>query len=150
MALRFVLRPYREDDLEETLSLWRRAWDATIPDIDFSKRLDWWRNRWVGELVAKNTITIAEAESRAVGFVVIDQNSGYLDQIVVDPVCWGSGAANVLLTAAKLQSPRNITLDVNQSNSRAIRFYEREGFVRDGEGKNPISGKPTWRYVWRT
>jgi putative acetyltransferase len=149
VAAKVILRPYREDDLEEALSLWHRAWDATIPDIDFSKRLDWWRNRWINELLPMNTITIAKADNRTVGFVVINPNSGYLDQIVVDPASWGSGVATLLLAEAKRQSPLNITLDVNQSNSRAIRFYEREAFVRQSGGKNPISGKPTWRYVWK-
>jgi putative acetyltransferase len=143
-----TLRPYRDADLEAALDLWRRAWDATVPEINFGNRLDWWRKRWTEELVPKNTITMAEIDKRLIGFVVVDPKSGYLDQIVVDPASWGSGIANVLLSEAKRQSSKSVMLDVNQSNARAIRFYEREGFIRGSEGKNPLSGKPTWHYVW--
>jgi putative acetyltransferase len=143
------LRPYRAADLEPALGLWRRAWDAAMPEIDFSARMDWWRDRWTSELAPNNEVIVAEADGRQIGFVVIDKQSGYLDQIVVAPELWGSEAARILLDEAKRASPRGISLDVNQNNLRAIRFYEREGFKRTGEGKNPISDKPTFRYEWR-
>lgn len=144
-----VLRSYRADDLEPALDLWRRAWDMAMPEIEFSARMDWWRERWTNELVPNNEIIVAEDAGKQIGFVVIDGKSGYLDQIVVDPALWGSEAAKQLLDAAKRICPGGIALDVNQSNERAIKFYEREGFTRTGEGKNEISGKPTYRYLWK-
>jgi putative acetyltransferase len=143
-----VLRPYRENDLEAAIALWRRAWDAAMPEIDFGARIDGWRKRWIEELVPRNSIIVAEAGG-IVGFVVIEAKSGYLDQIVVRPESWGGEVAKTLLDEAKHLAAAGITLDVNQSNARAIRFYEREGFVRAGEGVNPLSGKPTFRYAWR-
>jgi len=143
------LRPYRADDLEPALDLWRRAWDRTMPEIDFGARLGWWRGRWSNELVPNNEIVIAEESGKPVGFVVIDKNSGYLDQIVVDPAFWGGGTARVLLDEAKRICPGGITLDVNQNNPRALRFYQREGFDISGTGTNPISGKPIYRCAWR-
>ena len=38
---------------------------------------------------------------------------------------------------------------VNKDNARAIRFYEKHGFVYAGEDKNPVSGKPVNRMSWR-
>lgn len=143
-----ILRAYRASDLEPALDLWRRAWNAAMPEIDFSARMDWWRGRWSNELVPNNQVTVAETGGALIGFVVIDPKSGYLDQIVVDPEYWGSKAAKMLLDEARRISPHGITLDVNQNNERAIKFYEREGFVRTGEGKNAVSGKPTYRYAW--
>jgi putative acetyltransferase len=144
-----TLRPYCDKDLEPSLDLWRRAWDMAMPEIDFSARLDWWRNRWLEELAPNNDIVVAEADGKEIGFVVIERKSGYLDQIVVDPEFWGSDAATRLLNEAKRICPAGIVLDVNQSNERAIRFYRREGFVWAGEGKIPLSGKPTVRCEWR-
>jgi putative acetyltransferase len=143
-----VLRRYRENDLEAALALWRRAWDAAMPEIDFGARLDGWRTRWIEELVPRHSIVVAEAGG-LIGFVVIDAKSGYLDQIVVRPESWGGKVAKTLLDEAKRLAAAGITLDVNQSNARAIRFYEREGFVQMGEGTNPLSGKPTFCYAWR-
>jgi putative acetyltransferase len=148
MASKVVLRRYREDDCEAALALWRRAWEAAMPEIDFGARIDGWRERWIDELVPRNSIVVAEADGLA-GFVVIEPESGYLDQIVVRPEDWGGGLAKALLDEAKRLAAAGIALDVNQSNARAIRFYGREGFLRAGEGVNPLSGAPTFRYMWR-
>jgi putative acetyltransferase len=82
-----------------------------------------------------------------VGFVTIDANN-YLDQLVVAPDRWGSELGNMLVTEAKRLSPERITLLVNTDNTRAIRFYERNGFVRAGDDVNPTSGKPVLRMEW--
>lgn len=143
------LRLYREADLEAAIALWQRAWQATLPEIGFSARLEWWRERWVRELVPNNRICVAEDNGRLAGFVVIDPGSGYLDQIVVSPEDWGRSVAKRLMNEAKRISPARISLEVNQGNARAIRFYERAGFERIGAGVNPLSGLPVWRYTWK-
>ena len=50
---------------------------------------------------------------------------------------------------AKQLSPAGLELDVNTDNSRAIRFYDKQGFSISGAGVNPISGKPVHRMRWR-
>ena len=142
-----VLRPYHNDDLDAALLVWQRAWEAAMPGIDFSVRLAWWWKRWTDELVPRNAIVVAESNGKLAGFVVIDPKSGYLDQIVVRPEDWGTGIAKTLLDEAK-RFAAWITLEVNQSNLLAIRFYEREDFRRTGEGVNPRSGLPTFVYCW--
>jgi putative acetyltransferase len=144
-----VLRRYASADLEPAVALWQRAWDAAMPEIDFGERLAWWRARWTGDLVPNNAIAVAEHGGRLVGFVVIDPRSGWLDQIVVDPPFWRSGIGERLIEEAKRLAPAGIRLDVNQSNARAVRFYERLGFRRAGAGSNPNSGAATWIYEWR-
>jgi len=143
------IRAYRDDDLKAAIALWLRAWQAAMPEIDFSVRLTWWRERWTRELVPSNTIRIAERDGQIAGFVVIDPGSGYLDQIAVAPEDWGTGVAKRLMDEAKRISPARISLEVNQENARGIRFYERAGFERAGDGVNPLSGRPTWRYAWK-
>lgn len=143
------LRRYRSDDLEPALALWQRAWTAAMPGIDFVGRMDWWRDRWLRELVPNHTIVVAELAGRLVAFVVIDPATGWLDQIVTDPDRWRAGIATRLMQEAMRLAPAGIHLDVNQSNERAIRFYERAGFVRTGPSRNPRSGEPTWLYRWK-
>jgi len=144
-----LLRRYRPEDFEHSVGLWMRAWQAALPEIAFAKREDWWRRRWQHELVPNNTITIAEIGGKPEGFVVIDPRSGWLDQLAVEPVLWGHGIADTLVAEAKRLSPAIIRLDVNQANPRAIRFYERMGFVRTGAGVNKNSGAPTFSYEWK-
>jgi putative acetyltransferase len=143
------LRPYAAADEDAAIELWRRSWQRAYPDIDFAARLDWWRKRWRGELVPVASIVVAERDGALLGFVTVDPRSGYLDQIVVAPECWGANVATLLLGEAKRISPARIELLVNTDNARAIAFYRKHGFVLAGEDVNPVSGRPVHRMRWR-
>lgn len=147
MADAFHLRPYRESDEKTAIALWQTTWQLAYPEIDFAARVDWWRARWHDELMPNAAIVVGENDSGLAGFVTIDA-SGYLDQLVVAPEHWGSPLATALVDEAKRLSPDGVTLKVNADNFRAIRFYERNGFVRDGEDVNPGSGRKVLKMVW--
>ena len=153
MSAGFALRAYETRDEDASVALWLRTWQATYPELDFATRLDWWRARWRNELLPAAEVVIAETqgtgEATMIGFVTIDPRTLYLDQIVVAPEHWGFGVGLALLAEARRLSPRGLDLDVNTDNARAIRFYEKCGFVIAGAGKNPISGKPVHRMSWR-
>ena len=148
MEKTFHLRPYRTDDENASIALWQLTWQQAYPSIDFAARVAWWRERWRSELVPNAAIVVAEQADVVVGFVTID-GSGYLDQLVVSPDHWGSGLANALVNEAKRLSPGGVTLSVNTDNSRAIRFYERNGFTHVGEDVNPTSGRPVLKMAWK-
>ena len=103
------LRPYRAEDEDALIALWQATWQHAYPAIDFAARVNWWRERWRGELVPKAAIIVAEQAGAPVGFVTIDA-SGYLDQLVVAPDHWGSELATALVDEAKRRSPDRITL----------------------------------------
>jgi putative acetyltransferase len=144
----FQLRPYRAGDEDAAIALWQETWQQAYPEIDFAARVAWWRERWRNELVPNAAIIVAEQENALVGFVTID-GQGYLDQLVVSPDRWGSDLANALVEEAKRLSPGGVTLLVNKDNARAIRFYERNGFVHAGEDVNPTSGRPVLKMAWK-
>ena len=148
-AAAFKLRPYRAADEDTAIELWRRSWQVAYPHLDFAARLDWWRERWRNELVSTATIILAEADGEMVGFVTVDPGTLYLDQIVVAPEAWGSKIGGALLAEAKRLSPRGLDLKVNADNARAIRFYQKEGFVITGDATNPRSGAPIHTMAWR-
>ncbi len=144
-----TLRPYAATDEEEAIELWRRTWQQTYPEIDFATRVAWWRERWRNELVPQAQIVVAESDGCMIGFVTVDPRTLYLDQLVVAPEAWGRGIAEKLLAEAKRLSPTGIDLLVNKDNRRAIRFYEKHGFVYAGESANPVSGRPVNKMTWR-
>ena len=148
MSASFSLRPYRAEDEDAAIDLWQRTWQQAYPSIDFAARVDWWRKRWRGELVPNAAIVVAEQANTLIGFVTIDAK-GYLDQLVVGPEQWGSPLATSLVDEAKRLSPSGVTLLVNKDNSRAIRFYQRNGFVHAGEDVNPTSNRPVLKMAWR-
>ena len=148
MSGRFHLRPYQPSDEDAAIALWQRTWQLAYPAIDFAQRVGWWRERWRNELVPKAEIIVAEQAGEIAGFVTIDA-TGYLDQLVVAPDQWGSRLSDTLVDEAKRRSPDHVTLKVNADNARAIRFYERNGFVHAGEDVNPSSGRPVLKMQWK-
>ncbi|MCX7308532.1 MAG: GNAT family N-acetyltransferase [Afipia sp.] len=138
----FVLRPYLSSDEDAAIVLWHRTWQQAYPAIDFTERLNAWRTRWREELAPTARIVVAEQNRVMVGFVTVD-TTGYLDQLVVDPELWGSTLGDALIRHAKLLSPDGITLLV-----KAIRFYERNGFVHTHDTVNPVSGRPVYGMGW--
>lgn len=143
-----MLRPYRASDEDAAIDLWFRTWQQAYPSIDFAQRRDPWRMRWRDELVPVARIVVALQGSRMTGFVTID-SGGYLDQLVVAPEEWGSDLGNALVAKAKAMSPKGITLLVNTDNARAIRFYERNGFVHTHDDVNPVSGRKVYGMAWK-
>ena len=144
-----TLRPYTAADEGAAIELWRRTWAKHYPHIDFTARVEWWRERWRKELVPVAQIVLAERDGALIGFVTVDPKTLYLDQIVVAPEFWGSNVAALLLDAGKRLSPARLDLLVNKDNARAIRFYEKHGFVLVGDDVNPVSGRPVHRMRWR-
>jgi putative acetyltransferase len=145
----FSLRRYRDADEAAAIELWRRTWQHAYPTIDFAQRLAWWRARWRNELLPAALVTVAERETEMLGFVTVDPSNGYLDALVVAPEEWGGALAGALIAEAKRCAPAGLDLLVNQDNVRAIRFYEKHGFVVSGADKNPLSGAPLHRMRWR-
>ena len=144
-----TLRPYTTADENAAIELWRRTWQQHYPHLNFTERVDWWRERWRQELVPVAAIVLAETDGALAGFVTVDPKTMYLDQIVVAPEQWGSGVALALLNEAKRLSPKGLDLLVNKDNARAISFYEKHAFVYAGEDKNPVSGIAVNRMAWR-
>ena len=144
-----TLRAYSYADEDAAIELWQRTWQQHYPHLDFAKRVNWWRERWCQELVPSATISVAERGGRVVGFVTVDPKTGYLDQIVVAPEAWGSDVAGRLMGEARRISPTGLDLKVNADNARAVRFYEKQGFVDVGETVNEISGAPVRLMRWR-
>jgi len=147
-ALAVSLRPYDAKDEDAAIALWLRSWQAAYPELDFAARLDWWRERWRNDLTKSADIVVAETGGEMIGFVTVDPQACYLDQIVVAPEHWASGIGSALIAVAKQLSPSALELHVNTDNARAIRLYQKLGFAITGDGVNPISGKPVHRMRW--
>jgi len=145
----FTLRPYDSADETAAIDLWQRTWQEAYPVIDFAARREWWHQRWRNEILPTATIMVAEADGHLIGFVTVVPGSGYLDQLVVVPESWSSGTALALLDEAKRLAPTGLTLHVNKDNGRALRFYEKHGFVIQGGDVNPNSGRPVYKMSWR-
>ncbi len=144
------IAPLTQALLPELVDLWVAAWTQAMPQIDFEARRPWLKAHLEGlHQQAYVTRCALEAKGALVGFVTLQPRSGELDQIAVAPFAARRGLGRLLLQEARALAPGLITLTVNQDNGPALRFYEREGFVRIGEGVNAMSGLKTLRMEWR-
>jgi putative acetyltransferase len=146
-----TLRPYQPADEQPALALWQRSWQQAYPQIDFSKRMDWFREHWA-DLRLNSKVVIAESDGapdRIGGFVAVSPRSGYLDQIVVAPELQHHGVGKALIDAAKQIGREGLYLHVNKDNARALEFYQKCGFVVAGEDVNRRSGAPVYMMTWR-
>ena len=145
----FQIHAFVPAHMAELTDLWVASWARAMPSIDFEARRGW----FVDHLSAlRDSGTLAwcafDASTGAMaGVITLDPAMGLIDQLAVAPDMWGRGVAVALIGTVRQQAKGPLVLDVNADNLRAIRFYEREGFRRIGEGVNPNSGLKTWHYV---
>ncbi|MFG1429126.1 GNAT family N-acetyltransferase [Roseixanthobacter glucoisosaccharinicivorans] len=151
MASSFIVVPFAPAHLPALADLWVATWARTMPEIDFEARRPWLLEH-IAKLHGQGAETHVALDAPAgapAGFVIIDPNTGYLDQLAVAPAHWGQGAAEALMAAAQHRAPAGIALDVNQDNPRAVAFYQKLGFTIASAGQNPMSGRAIWRMEWR-
>jgi putative acetyltransferase len=148
--LNLAFRPVGGAHQREVMDLWVESWAEVYADIDFEARRGWFAGH-MADWLAKggSCIGVFELPAGLAGFILLNQMDGHLDQFCVRRDLKGAGVAAALMAETKRLSPAGVHLDVNALNQRAIRFYEREGFVKTGEGVNPTSGLPIFRYRWR-
>jgi len=101
----------------------------------------WSRNMFIGELAKPTSICLGAfgaEEGQLIGYVVASRyvDAWHVMNVCVNPDLQGNGIAGVLLERffeiTGRDGRRGYTLEVRVSNERAIRLYERLGFVSRG------------------
>ena len=89
------------------------------------------------ELIERGGVTVAEADGRLAGFaaVILEDDIAELDGLFVEPDLWrqgiGSALVNVAVHTARMQGLTMMVI----ANPSARSFYEKCGFVVEGEAK---------------
>jgi putative acetyltransferase len=129
----------------ELVELWVQSWKATRSDIDFEARRGWFIGHMENLHDGGARILRADGPEGLQGFATIHPITGYMDQLAVRPDAFGTGVGDRLIALARRNCPGRIDLLVNQDNFRAIRFYQRVGFVITGEAETKIK---LWSMTW--
>ncbi len=101
-----------------------------------------------GRVLPNQTVTVAEAEGRIVGFIAVEGE--WIEQLYLDPDWTGRGIGSRLLALATANMPVS-RLHCFQANDGARRFYERHGFRAEafGDGFGNEERLPDITYVRR-
>ena len=134
-----AFRPYRESDRVDVARLWFESSLTSIPD---EPTPDGWDkvlfDRIPSELAAGWTLLLATEDEKIVGMLAYFRDKEHLHQLFVDPVCQSRGVGKALLDKAKTGMPGGFWLHTMVRNTRAKRFYEREGLRHTSDGPHPI------------
>jgi GNAT superfamily N-acetyltransferase len=91
--------------------------------------------RWIAAVAAPQRTLIALSSEEPVGAACVSE--GWLDGLYVVPKCWGTGLADELhglaLELVRDLGSASCKLWVLEDNARARRFYERRGWLENGE-----------------
>jgi GNAT superfamily N-acetyltransferase len=131
-------------DASFVAEIWRTGWhdahDGNVPDELIAARTDESFDRRAAERVADTSVAVVGGD--VVGFVMVVGDE--VEQVYVSQHHRGSGIADVLLDSAERQVAADshpvAWLAVATGNARARRFYERHGWVDEGEFAYPAQG----------
>ena len=85
-------------------------------------------------------------DGEILGFVGLDGE--YIEGIFAAGKAQSQGIGKSLLDFLKAKKPE-LHLNVYQKNTRAIRFYEREGFQIQSEGLDEATGEKDYAMAWQ-
>jgi len=146
-ALHYFLRP----DHRDVADIWLAAGGHVIRNVAPSQS-----RHWLFEHIedlhasgAQTTCAFNRHTGGLAGFITVNPADGELDQIVVANSDRGSGVASLLMREAKRIARGPMTMRINENNSRAIRFCEREGFRKMALTQAGAGNIRIWNMGWR-
>ncbi len=144
-----IIRPDQPEDFVPINDLWRRARVSAFPDFQARKGHTAEEDRayFRTVILLKDTVFVAEADGRAVGFMAIAGD--FIDQLYVDPDSQRQGVGASLISSARALSPSGLHLFTFETNASGRAFYEKQGFRATGRGISPPpESEPHVEYRW--
>ena len=135
------IRRSRVEDREQLLALWERSVRASHHFLRESEvamlrplvaqelageGVDWW--------------VLESADGAPIGF--LGYSPGAIEALFLDPDHVGMGGGTLLVAHAQQLAGSALTVDVNEQNESARRFYEALGFAVTGRSETDAGGRP--------
>ena len=151
MEIRQVTTP---DDIETVAALAHEIWNEHFPPIIGQAQVDYMLENLqsvpaISQQIAEGyEYYLVHLEGRPVGYLALvpamDKGAVQLSKLYVKSEHRGAGLGKAMLEFAERRcgelGAHTLWLTVNQHNAGPIAFYERRGFMRDGELVMDIGG----------
>ena len=139
-----MIRELRKADIDKVADIWldtNRKAHYFIP-------AQYWKDNFelVKELLLQATVYVYEENREIQGFIGL--NDEYIEGIFVSDEMQSQGIGKLLLNFVK-EKKTKLYLNVYQKNTRAIHFYQREGFEIQREGLDEVTGEKDYVMVWQ-
>ena len=139
-----MIRELRKVDINKVAEIWL---DTNIKTHYFISAQYWKSNfELVKELLLQATVYVYEDKQEIQGFIGLSNE--YIEGIFVSAEMQSQGIGKILLSYVK--GKRNkLILNVYQKNTRAISFYQREGFEIQHSGLDEATGEKDYVMAWQ-
>jgi putative acetyltransferase len=139
-----MIRELRKVDINKVAEIWL---DTNIKTHYFISAQYWKSNfELVKELLLQATVYAYEDKQEIQGFIGLSNE--YIEGIFVSAEMQSQGIGKILLNYVK--GKRNkLILNVYQKNTRAISFYQREGFEIQYSGLDEATGEKDYVMAWQ-
>lgn len=139
-----MIRELRKVDINKVAEIWL---DTNIKTHYFISAQYWKSNfELVKELLLQATFYVYEDKQEIQGFIGLSNE--YIEGIFVSAEMQSQGIGKILLNYVK--GKRNkLILNVYQKNTRAISFYQREGFEIQYSGLDEATGEKDYVMAWQ-
>lgn len=139
-----MIRRLQKVDVDRVMDLWL---DTNLKTHDFVPA-EYWRSNFepVKEMLPQVEVYVYESAGEIQGFVGL--TGEYIEGIFVSGEMQSQGIGKRLLDHMKAIKD-TLYLSVYQKNTRAIRFYQREGFVIQHEGWDESTGEKEYEMIWQ-
>ena len=133
------VHPVRPEEGDRLLEVWEASVRATHDFLSESD-IEFFRPLVLPELWSlEHLLCVRDSEGRLVAFVGIAQEK--MEALFVHPTCHRVGVGRRLTRHAVVELGAE-TVDVNEQNQQAVRFYRRLGFEIEGRSEVDATGKP--------
>lgn len=139
-----MIRRLQNADVDRVMALWL---DTNLKAHDFVPAA-YWRSNFepVKEILPQAEVYVYEVAEEIQGFVGL--SGEYIEGIFAADEMQSQGIGKRLLDHMKAIKD-TLHLSVYQKNTRAIRFYQREGFVIQYEGLDESTGEKEYAMLWQ-
>ena len=139
-----MIRELRKVDINKVAAIWL---DTNIKTHYFISAQYWKSNfELVKELLLQATVYVYEDKQEIQGFIGLSDE--YIEGIFVSAETQSQGIGKIMLNYVK--GKRNkLLLNVYQKNTRAISFYQREGFEIQCSGLDKATGERDYEMAWQ-
>ena len=139
-----MIRKMQNIDIDRVADIWLKT---NLKAHYFIPEQYWTSNyELVKEMVSQSEVYVFEADKMIQGFVGL--NDEYIEGIFVAEETQSCGIGKLLLDYIKDKKVR-LQLNVYQKNTRAISFYQREGFIIQCEGLDEATGEKEYTMLWK-
>lgn len=139
-----MIRKLQRSDINRVAEIWL---NTNLKTHDFISE-QYWRSNFdmVKEALLQAEVYVYESGEKVQGFIGLDGE--YIEGIFVSDEMQSQGIGKALLDYAKSRKSE-LRLNVYRKNTRAIRFYQREGFSVRSEGLDEAVGEKDFLMVWK-